>query len=367
MKILVLIREYPPYARGGMGRVVSHLEDFCRSNNWGLTIIANKPGWGIDVENRGTTVVYRVPTLGTTFLTKLPTYCFFASRLVNRLVKDHDLIYSVSSPFSAKTRVPLVVHFQGTRYGEYLACKKLKKPVHAFLNKLYVFFDKIVLEKAAGIIVLSRDMLVEIENSGRFDKKPQIISNGVDIGLFCPFGQRKFDDKEKTVLYVGRLDLRKGIDTLLSAFGEVSRNVKSRLLIVGEGREKERLQKMVERLSLNVKFLGAIPHNDLPAIYNDADLFVLPSLYEGISLAALEAASCGTPVIMSDACVGLGLSKFKAGDSNSLAKIMSEYLPSSRKLDYLSALSLRVSRDYDWGRIIPRIAVYLESFVEYGK
>jgi len=362
MKILVLIREYPPYACGGMGRVVCYLEDFCRRNNWPLTIIANQPGWRVTREDKGAIVIYRVPTLGATFLTKLPTYCFFASLLVNRLAREHDLIYSVSSPFFAKTKIPLVAHFQGTRFGEYLACKKLKKPLHALLNKLYVFFDRLILEKAGGVIVLSPAMLSEINNSGRFDKKAEIVPNGVDTKLFCPAGPRSFDQEEKTVLYAGRLDLRKGVDTLLSAFRQMRPGIKARLVIAGGGSQEKRLRGLARSLGIAADFLGKVDLQKLPALYNKADLLVMPSLYEPFGLVVLEAMACATPVIVSNVCPDFGVPRFAAGNSADLAKAMSEVLGSPARQREISEAGYQSSRDYSWDKVIEKLIGYLKQF-----
>ena len=107
-----------------------------------FTVIGNQPVLGISRETMDNVTIYRVPTLGSTFLTKLPSFSYYASKLVAQLQESHDLIYSVSSPFSCEVKKPFIVHFQSTRYGEYLACKELKKPSYAFLNKLYIPFDR---------------------------------------------------------------------------------------------------------------------------------------------------------------------------------------------------------------------------------
>ena len=93
MRILIVNREYPPYAWGGMGRVVEYIERFSAPENMHVTIISNHPRLSITKEIKsGNVTVYRVPTLGKTFLTKVPSFDFFASRLVSKLQNNHDLI-----------------------------------------------------------------------------------------------------------------------------------------------------------------------------------------------------------------------------------------------------------------------------------
>jgi glycosyltransferase involved in cell wall biosynthesis len=355
-------REHSPYVWGGMGRVVEQIEKLSR-NQVELTIIANHPFLKISQEIKNNVLIYRVPTIGSTFLTKIPSFCYFASRLVVQLQKDYDLLYSNSSPIFCKIERPFIVHFQGTRYGEYLACKKLNMPLHAFFNKLYMPFDRMLLQKADGVIALSENMISEIMAMGGQKKDIAIIPNGVDTKLFKPLNVRQFGSQEKRILYVGRLDIRKGIDSLFYAFKEVIKSMKVKLIIAGEGREKNKLRRLAKSLSIPVDFLGKVPHQLLPTIHNDVDLFVLPSLYEGVPLAALEAMACGTPTIISTACPDLGITRFEKGNVESLTRVLLDNLSSEEKLKELSQRSLKISMEYDWEKIVFHILQYCRKFI----
>jgi glycosyltransferase involved in cell wall biosynthesis len=108
------------------------------------------------------------------------------------------------------------------------------------------------------------------------------------------------------VLYVGSEDPRKNLETLLLAFALVrSRHPLAQLLKVGAAHfapERRRLLALVEHLDLaeSVRFVDHVPEEELPLFYNAAHLLVLPSLHEGFGLPALEAMSCGTPVVASN-------------------------------------------------------------------
>ena len=129
MKVLVVTREYPPYDWGGMGKVVEHIANCSSQYGVEFTIIANHPKLNISKEIKNNVTIYRVPTLGSTFLTKVPSFSYYASMLVSKLQKQFDLIYSCSSPVYCKIKRPFIVHFQGTRYGEYLACRSEERRV----------------------------------------------------------------------------------------------------------------------------------------------------------------------------------------------------------------------------------------------
>jgi len=364
MKVLILTREYPPHVGGGMGRAIRHIVDELHQKcGVEVTVVANQPTLGFSMEIEDGVVVYRVPTVGSTFLTKIPSFAFFASKLLAKLEKDYDLVYSASSPVFYKAKKPFIAHFRLTRYGLYSGGKENGKLLYAFLNKLYIPFDKLLLRRADGVMVLSENMIEEIEAMGGTKNEIRIVPNGVDTSLFRPLRNRKFDSNEKAILYVGRMDQGKGVDILLYAFKEVMKNTKARLMLAGDGRQKNKLLDLANSLCIPVDFLGNVPHVDLPKVYNDADLCVLPSLNEAFSLVVLEAMACGTPIIVSSACPDLGVPRFKKGDVNSLAKLLLETISSERSLQESSENVLRISRNCDWASVATQFCAFFEKFV----
>lgn len=116
--------------------------------------------------------------------------------------------------------------------------------------------------------------------------------------------QKRLNLPNDFLLFVSTIEPRKGMDTLIDAFAQVADNISDDLVMVGRrGWYWERLVQNVQELGLEnrVHFLDYSPARDLPLIYNLAKAFVFPSRYEGFGLTVLEAMSCGTPVICSDA------------------------------------------------------------------
>ncbi|MFB2938212.1 glycosyltransferase family 4 protein [Aerosakkonemataceae cyanobacterium BLCC-F154] len=130
-----------------------------------------------------------------------------------------------------------------------------------------------------------------------------------------------FDPHEQIVLYVGRFDRRKGIETLVRACAQLKGKIENqesealhpyanlKLVIVGgsepdqsDGLERERIAGIVQELGIanNTIFAGRIGHDLLPLYYTAADVCVIPSHYEPFGLVAIEAMACGTPVVASD-------------------------------------------------------------------
>ncbi len=117
----------------------------------------------------------------------------------------------------------------------------------------------------------------------------------------------RYDLREPFVLAVGTLEPRKNFPTLIAAYarlGEFGPHLAEVRLVIagGKGWLYEGIFATVERLGLGerVRFLDFVPDPDLPALYNAAAVFALPSLYEGFGLPPLEAMACGTPVVTSN-------------------------------------------------------------------
>ena len=138
-----------------------------------------------------------------------------------------------------------------------------------------------------------------------------IIPCGVNTSLFHP--QPKAEARELlglngrwVVLFVGRMDPLKGLDILLQAAQRLSAEAPDLEVVVVGGdatpeSEEARVRALARDLGLagGVRFVGAVPQDDLPRYYNAADVCVVPSFYESFGLVAVEALACGTPVIAS--------------------------------------------------------------------
>ena len=363
MRLLLITREYPPYVKGGMCRVAEYLAKGSHQHEIELTIIANHPGFGRLKERINNITIHRVSSFGSTFLTQLPSFGYYASVQVQELQKDYDIVYSNYTPLFCKIKRPFIAGFVATRYGEYIGCKETGKTGHALLNRLYIPLDKLLVKKANGIIVNSRNLVQEITIMGGEKKIIEFIPIGINTDLFKPLSSRQFTSKKKEILCVSRLDSRKGIDFVLNAFKEVIGAVEARLIIGGDGPEKQNLLKLADSLSLPVKFLGTISYEDLAKIYNEADLFVLPSFYEGLPLVALEAMACGTPTIVSDGSPDLGIPRFERGNVESLRKIILETISSEKRLEELSRQALSISQNYKWERTVEETFSFLQKFI----
>jgi len=136
--------------------------------------------------------------------------------------------------------------------------------------------------------------------------KIRIVPNGVDTQRFkpsetCSTLKRQLSiDNKLCVLFVGRLIPRKGLSFLVEAAQHIAKEYSQTMfLIVGEGPLKKHLVSYLEKMNLsgNFVFLGDVKESALPALYNCADVFVLPSIQEGQGIALLEAQATAKPVV----------------------------------------------------------------------
>ena len=192
-----------------------------------------------------------------------------------------------------------------------------------------------------------------------------VIPDFVDCRHFAPGEGAPIEEIEHpTIAIVGRLAEEKGHRVLLRAMASAARTMpKARLLIAGEGAEEENLQRQAEELGISdhVKFLGFVP--DVRSVLSAADLLVMPSLSEGLGVAALEAMAMGKPVVASN--VG-GLPEsvldretgmiVPAGNAGALAGALAELLrDSERAREMGEAGRERALRLYDRPRVVERI------------
>ncbi len=135
----------------------------------------------------------------------------------------------------------------------------------------------------------------------------RVIPNGVDVDRFHPdndpFEQWQSPDKIN-IVFVGRLDPRKGVDHLIDAVPQVIERTRgrARFLIVGDSYLRNKLEGAVRTdMRQHVTFVGAVPAEDLPRWYATADIFVSPATgNESFGIVLLEAMAAGKPVVCSD-------------------------------------------------------------------
>jgi phosphatidylinositol alpha-mannosyltransferase len=175
------------------------------------------------------------------------------------------------------------------------------------------------------------------------DHPVSIIPNGIDLHHYHSPRQRP-ENKEKIILYVGRLEKRKGVKYLLQAFAALrEKKPDVRLIIAGDGVDRQKLEQYVEEEEIkNVEFLGYVTEHDKRELLRKADLFCSPALYgESFGIVLLEAMASGLVTVAGNnagyasVLQGLGaLSLVNPHDTHEFAKRLDLLLhePELRKL-----------------------------------
>jgi len=178
-----------------------------------------------------------------------------------------------------------------------------------FYGKVYEFLQRISFKKASALLAVDyRTREYYIEKYPWIKNKIMVIPPGVNSKKFVPMGRTvlrrkwKLSKSEKIILYVGRLEREKNLEFLIHVFKRINECIKNtRLLLVGEGRERNTLKSLVAQLNLtNVTFYGTLSHDAIPEIINCANVFAFCSLYEGSPIIIKEVLLCGVPIVSVD-------------------------------------------------------------------
>ncbi len=166
--------------------------------------------------------------------------------------------------------------------------------------------------QAAGLLAVSQALSRDMQAMGMDAAKIAVHYTGLDRDRFRPLdhtGLRAklgaklgiaLSDDERLIATVGALIDRKGQDLVI---GAVARMPGTRLLLVGTGDDRARLEGLAKGLDVadRVHFLGSVDHDLLPVILSAADAMALPSASEGLANAWVESLACGTPIVIADA------------------------------------------------------------------
>jgi radical SAM superfamily enzyme YgiQ (UPF0313 family)/glycosyltransferase involved in cell wall biosynthesis len=165
---------------------------------------------------------------------------------------------------------------------------------------------------------------------------------------------------ERVILYVGTIEPRKNLPTLIDAFAERQRSgeLRHQLVCVGPyGWLSRGIEKQIRRAGAAgaIKFAGYVPFDDLSAIYSLAEMFVYPSMYEGFGLPVVEAMACGVPVITGRTPAlseigGGAILEIDRIDPDTLGRALVDLAQSRDRREELSGRGLVRAASFSWQR-----------------
>ena len=200
-----------------------------------------------------------------------------------------------------------------------------------------------------------------------------VIPNGIDVEEFNPKipKVKKFLDDRLNILYVGRIEKRKGLIYLLKSLAILQKKFNNlRLIVVGEGEMKQECQYFIKKNKLlEVHFEGQKWGSELTSYYNTADIFVSPSIFgESFGLVLLEAMACQKPVVAfgnqgyKQLLAGKKGEKFLARprDFKELADKIELFIRNKRLREEMGKWGLKEAQNYSWQKVAERILNFYE-------
>ncbi|MFH0987448.1 MAG: glycosyltransferase family 4 protein [Patescibacteria group bacterium] len=271
-----------------------------------------------------------------------------------------------------------ILHFQN--FGMFLSLQVLEAAdqledlplkiltLHALWDASFIFremptlidvFNKLILPRFDGVIGVSQPVLSQIEYKG----PKEIIPNGIDLSVFKPKGGNveRFVNQGLNILFVGRLEKRKGLVYLVKAFEKLKQKFKdTKLIVVGTGEKEKEIKEYIEKHQISdVFFEGEVGEKDLPRYYRTADICCFPSIYgESFGLVLLEAMASAKPVV---AFANQGYKEVLKGrgadflvepeDTGNLAKKMEILIINKKKRREMAGWGRKEAKKYSWSRI----------------
>jgi glycosyltransferase involved in cell wall biosynthesis len=310
MKVLQVVPYFSPYLGGQEKYVYNLSKNLVKMGHKVHVITSNFPKTknfekidGVTVERHNVLV---------RFLRNPITPNFFK---IKKMIKDFDVIHVhnehsfstvVTAYLKSKHNFPLILTNHGQlKFGSFFA--------DLFENIYNQSVGKNIFRVTDTIVALSPSDAKYISSFGVESEKISILPNAIDISDFVPYIKTNNNDflkkynieRKQIILFVGQIIPRKGIEYLINAVRLVIKASPENdiiFLVVGEGEFLEKAKEIVRNLNIHdfVVFTGEIPFSELVQAYKSANVFILPSLSEGLPTTILEAMYFGLPVIATD-------------------------------------------------------------------
>jgi glycosyltransferase involved in cell wall biosynthesis len=385
MRILMLDNEFPPLG-GGTGVVNFHLlEELAKKDDVAVDLVtSSRTKSSYETEQFAERItLYKVPVnnqgIHHSSNRELIRYAWRGLLFSRRLIKErkYDLSFAfagvpagwISYMLNRTKGIPYLVSLQGT-------------DVPGFERRysyLYPFLKPILRRvwKSAETVVALNDQMVTLAQRTLPQLAFPIVPNAVDTNLFHPRKQHR-TAKEVNILCVGRLIERKGQGNLLRAFAELKQQLNQpvRLTLVGKGDSEDSLRRIADSLQITdaVTFAGFVAREDMPAVYNQADIFVLPSFSEGMSIGLLEAMASALPVVVTanggtEQLVISGKNGYVVpwGDVPALAEALAKLVNAKEVWTSMGAESRRIAEQFSWTSYAERYLEFCRAVASQGK
>jgi len=311
MRVLFLNYEYPPLGGGAANATAYILREFSKIPDLEVDLVTTSVSEKYELEKIGENIkIHKLPigknskNLHFQSQKDLLVYAWKAYFFGKKLIADnkYDLTHSfftvpcgfLSFVYKRMYKLPYIVSLRGSDVPGY-------SERFSFLYKFLTPLVRRIWKKSAAVVSNSQG-LKELAMKTNSKQEIGVIYNGIDTEEFKPESMQKTGERFN-IICTSRLTQRKGINYLAEAAKNIiDHHTFAKLILVGDGDAKVELEKQVEAFGIKekVEFRGRIAHERMAELYNEADVFVLPSLNEGMSNTMLEALASGLPLIATD-------------------------------------------------------------------
>lgn len=230
-----------------------------------------------------------------------------------------------------------------------------------------------------GVTAVSNALKLDTINSFEIKKDIEVIHNFIDLERFSKIEKPHFrklvaQDDEKILIHVSNFRKVKRAEDVIAMFELVSKKIKAKLLMVGDGPERQMCEELCRELKLcdAVKFLGK--QEAVEELFAISDIMILPSQSESFGLAALEAMACHVPVISSDTgglpeLVIQGENGYMStvGDVKSMSEHTVHILENETRLNSFKENAYQTAKKFDIHRILPLYESYYKKILDNTK
>jgi phosphatidylinositol alpha-mannosyltransferase len=297
MRIALVSEYYFPH----LGGITEHVHNLAlqlnRSGHKAIIITSHMTGQGKDEP-----FVYRIGTSRLFFsngsFSRFTTGSDLGQKVKNILKEEEIDVVHLHAPLAptlalvaqskaCQLGIPIVATFHSW-FPRSSTIRLLQRPLQRLMDKI------------AAKIAVSEPVIRAFDRY--FTASWEVIPNGVNVGYFHPNGRQVTDAVTlgPNLLFLGRLDPRNGLNTILRAMPDILISYpKAKLIVVGDGPLRHYYEDQAKVLGQNIRFVGQI-YQERPDYYGSADLYLCPTTRASFGITLLEAMACGTPLVVSN-------------------------------------------------------------------
>ncbi|HET9722173.1 MAG TPA: glycosyltransferase family 4 protein [Candidatus Saccharimonadales bacterium] len=369
---------------GGVPQVVMHLYSGLKKKGHDVRIITQRPSsykgeTPKDYILFGTTRTFK-GGFGTEGNFGMPADSDEIARILER--EKFDVI-NFHEPWMPMLAWQMVKHSQAAHVGTFHANLIDTAAGKSWTSSIFTPYGRPLLRKmnlftatspaSSGMLINRANMKSPYER--HLIENLKIIPCGVELAEYKPVKKRKplSGPGTKTIVYIGRLEKRKGVDWLIAAFAELVKDMpEAHLIIAGSGVRANRLKQTVKNEKIkNIKFLGYVTDDKKKELLRNAELACFPSPYgEGQGIVLLEAMAMGTPLVVGNnmgyASVMKGRGRIGLVDPESTRDFtnrLAAFLTDNELRKLMISWALNEVKQYDYPKIVNKYeAAYKEAY-----